>query len=582
MSLANALNPEPDIRQVPQVCEIRLTVRREAEALAAALSHETPPGREALEETARALLERLHLPQEYLGFAMVSVDNAFWRGEYQATPQPRRLLLLPKCLSKHGHCPGTFDTIGLNCAGCGSCEIKGLKERAEELGYTVVVAEGTSSVISKVLEGEADAILGVACLESLEKSFERIADLGIPHQAIPLLTDGCVDTTAEVDLILEALDLKGAAGDRVQRSYLPLLRFTRQLFESDEFDGIVEHCSCRTVPGRMRPAAEVSHRDEATGAMQATDTIAREWLRSGGKRLRPFITLAAYAVGKHGAAALSAQAEVERLLPPAVRQVAVAIEALHKASLVHDDIEDKDSFRYGQPTIHQRHGIEAAINVGDYLVGLGYRLIATQAPELGAQAVADILNRLSAAHLQLCCGQGTELLWNQHQGDDLRTVHALQIGALKTAPAFEVALYAGLRAAEVDLPEEALRQFSMYIGEGYQVYNDLQDWNEESNNKLELGRDIIAGRPTILRAFALEAGGAEQLAALTREARLQEEPAVVVERVRELYVSLGAIERAEVLYARLRERALDLAGQLGEPALQELLRFLARNVLRKR
>lgn len=576
MSVADAINSQPDIRQVPQVCETRLAVRREAEALAATLTHETPPGRDTLEEAGRDVLRRLQLPQEYLGFAMVSVDNAFWRGEYQATPQHRRLLLLPKCLSKHGHCPGTFDTIGLNCAGCGSCEIKGLKERAEALGYHVVIAEGTSSVILKVLEGEADAILGVACLESLEKSFERIADLGIPHQALPLLTDGCVDTTAEVDLIHEALELTGAAGQRVHRSYLPLLRFTRQLFETDEFDGIVESCSCRSASG------EAFQADGAAAAMQATDAIAREWLRSGGKRLRPFITLAAYAVGKHGAEALSAQADVERLLPPAVRQVAVAIEALHKASLVHDDIEDKDAFRYGQPTIHQRHGVETAINVGDYLVGLGYRLIAQQAPELGPQAVVDMLNRLSAAHLQLCCGQGTELLWNQHQGDDLRPVDALQIGALKTAPAFEVALYAGLRAAAVDLPEETLRQFAMYIGEGYQVYNDLQDWDEESNNKLALGRDIIAGRPTILRAFALEAGGAGQLAASTREARLQEEPAVVVERVRELYVSLGAIERAEVLYARLRERALNLAGQLGEPALQELLRFLARNVLRKR
>lgn len=576
MTVTDAINSEPDIRQVPQVCEVRLAVRREAAALAAALSHQTPPGRDALEEAGREVLRRLELPQEYLGFAMVAVDNAFWLGEYQATPKNRRLLLLPKCLSKHGHCPGTFDTIGLSCAGCGACEIKGLKEHAEALGYSVVVAEGTSSVILKVLEGDADAILGVACLESLEKSFERIADLGIPHQAIPLLTDGCVDTTAEVDLIHEILELTGVAGERVHRSYLPLLRFTRQLFETDEFDRIVEHCSCRSASG------DASHTGDAAGAMGATDAIARQWLRSGGKRLRPFITLAAYAVGKHGAEALSAQAQVDGLLPPAVRRLAVAIEAMHKASLVHDDIEDKDSFRYGQPTIHQRHGIEAAINVGDYLVGLGYRLIATQAPELGPQAVADILNRLSSAHLQLCCGQGTELLWNQHQGDDLRPVHALQIGALKTAPAFEVALYAGLRAADVHLPEDTLRQFAVYIGEGYQVYNDLEDWEEESNNKLALGRDIIAGRPTILRAFALEAGGAEQLAALTREARLQEEPAVVVERVRELYVSLGAMERAEVLYARLRERALDMAGQLGEPALQELLRFLARNVLRKR
>ena len=56
--------------------------------------------------------------------------------------------------------------------------------------------------------------------------------------------------------------------------------------------------------------------------------------------------------------------------------MALAIEALHKASLVHDDIEDDDEFRYGRPTLHRVHGVAQAVNVGDFLIGLGYRLIA--------------------------------------------------------------------------------------------------------------------------------------------------------------------------------------------------------------
>jgi geranylgeranyl pyrophosphate synthase len=270
------------------------------------------------------------------------------------------------------------------------------------------------------------------------------------------------------------------------------------------------------------------------------------------------------------------------LLPPAIQQIAVAIEALHKASLVHDDIEDRDAYRYGRPTIHHEHGIEIAINVGDYLVGLGYRLIAMQAGELGGECVADILQRLSAAHLRLCCGQGTELMWNREHDDALRPVHALQIGALKTAPAFEVALYAGLRAAGASFPEATLKQFAVYVGEGYQVLNDLENWEEDGSNKQSLGRDFIAGRPTILQAFALEAGGTEPLAALAHEGHLQEDPSVVIGRVRDLYEQLGAFEKSELLYNRLRQRALELAGDMGDPALQELLRFLVRNVLRKR
>jgi geranylgeranyl diphosphate synthase type II len=54
-----------------------------------------------------------------------------------------------------------------------------------------------------------------------------------------------------------------------------------------------------------------------------------------------------------------------------VCRVAMAIEAFHKASLVHDDIQDDDLFRYGRQTLHRTQGMGPAINIGDYLIGLG-------------------------------------------------------------------------------------------------------------------------------------------------------------------------------------------------------------------
>ena len=53
-------------------------------------------------------------------------------------------------------------------------------------------------------------------------------------------------------------------------------------------------------------------------------------------------------------------------IPDAVKRMALAIEIFHKASLVHDDIEDDDAVRYGRPTLHQKYGLATAINVGDY------------------------------------------------------------------------------------------------------------------------------------------------------------------------------------------------------------------------
>ena len=102
-------------------------------------------------------------------------------------------------------------------------------------------------------------------------------------------------------------------------------------------------------------------------------------------------------------------------MPDAVKRTALAIEAFHKASLVHDDIEDDDTFRYGRETLHRQHGVSTAINVGDYLIGLGYRLVSRERKELGGDCAADILDRLADAHLKLSEGQGAELLWRDNR-----------------------------------------------------------------------------------------------------------------------------------------------------------------------
>src|SRR5207244_6345836 len=93
-------------------------------------------------------------------------------------------------------------------------------------------------------------------------------------------------------------------------------------------------------------------------------------------------------------------------LTDSVRRTALAIETFHKASLVHDDIEDDDTFRYGQETLHRRYGISTAINVGDYLIGLGYRLVSRSRQDIGGDCAADILDRLADAHLKLSERQG--------------------------------------------------------------------------------------------------------------------------------------------------------------------------------
>src|SRR5437667_9123227 len=182
----------------------------------------------------------------------------------------------------------------------------------------------------------------------------------------------------------------------------------------------------------------------------------------GGKRSRPFITLAAYDALKGGKATLAADG-VD--LSDSVKRAALAIETFHKASLVHDDIEDDDSYRYGQATLHRQHGIGTAINVGDYLIGLGYRLVSRERKSLGSDVAADILDKLADAHLKLSEGQGAELLWRDAKDKTITALDALKIYALKTSPAFEAALYSGIRlAGPAEIYDKMVTDYSRHLG----------------------------------------------------------------------------------------------------------------------
>ena len=101
--------------------------------------------------------------------------------------------------------------------------------------------------------------------------------------------------------------------------------------------------------------------------------------------------------------------DAEADFPVDLRRLAVAVECFHKASLIHDDIEDDDRLRYGEPTLHESHGVPVALNVGDFLLGEGYRLIGQC--EVPAENRVAMLQAAAAGQRVLCLGQGAELAW---------------------------------------------------------------------------------------------------------------------------------------------------------------------------
>lgn len=444
------MTPALKSNRIPDHAADRIRLRRLVEHYASEQALDPPLSIEELRDHAR----RACPDEPFTEYVMILLNNAVWRETVASIPYTRRLLLLPQCLRPANHCPAQMDEFGLLCAECGQCPIGKAQSLAEQLGYVVLVAEG-SSVVARLLEGgKIDAVIGVSCLDALEKSFPRMADGAIPGLAIPLTRDGCAGTQTDPAPLREAILLKSDAPWSNQID-------TRRLRE--------------IVLGWFTGFAPA-------GDATATEQIAWEWLLQGGKRWRPYLLACAYSALRQGTTDL----------PGPIRELALAIECFHKASLIHDDIEDQDDLRDGKPTLHHLHGIPVAINAGDFLVGEGYRRIAAL-PE----HTAALLRVAADAHRTLCLGQGEELL-ALSRGDPVPTRDLFVIFRHKTAPSFGAALQMGAVAAGADDQTlESLRRFSESLGIAYQIRDDLDEFLCGSTPDL---------RASILSALARDQG----------------------------------------------------------------------------
>jgi len=497
-----------------------------------------PLSMEELQEHARTIVSTLKIAEDYKGFITVLIGNEVWRETLASVPYERRVLLLPQCLRANSSCPAEIDEFGLLCEECGSCPIGGLQSEAEKLGYVVLVAEGTT-VVTKLLErGKVDAVVGVSCLSVLERSFPHMASHAIPGVAIPLLKNGCVDTELDVDWIDEAIHLR-SPGKWSGREDLDNLR--------EEVDSWFDVTVLKAV---------LQH-DGTT-----TERISTSWLAKAGKRWRPFLS----------ACVFRALNGTETDMPEGMKKLAVAVECFHKASLVHDDIEDNDDVRYGQMTLHRQHGMPIALNVGDLLIGEGYRLITDSgaAPE----QLVRMLSVAADGHRTLCLGQGEELSWIR-EPMPLTASHVLDIFRRKTAPAFEVALQIGaIYGGADDGVRKVLTTFSESLGIAYQIRDDLKDFLQDHGNGS--GRAI---RPSLLMALAYEHSDETKKRKIASLWRREPGEKGRTRGIRDFIGAAPAEEKAKQLLEHYKNEAIRSLASLRNAHLKGLLRRIVTTIL---
>jgi geranylgeranyl diphosphate synthase type II len=225
---------------------------------------------------------------------------------------------------------------------------------------------------------------------------------------------------------------------------------------------------------------------DATGAPPRLAAAMRHAVFPKGARIRPRLTLAVAGACGDDRPALSSAA-------------AAAIELLHCASLVHDDMPcfDDAETRRGKPSVHRAYGVSLAVLAGDALIILAFQTLARvagAAPERLGAVLAAVGDGVGVP-FGIVAGQA----WECETQVDLSEYQRQKTGAL-----FAAACVAGAAAAGHAEPE-AWRLLGDRLGEAYQVADDLRDAVEdEATLGKPVGRDAVLGRPSAVAVFGLD------------------------------------------------------------------------------
>jgi octaprenyl-diphosphate synthase len=279
-------------------------------------------------------------------------------------------------------------------------------------------------------------------------------------------------------------------------------------------------------------------------------TIGEYIIGAGGKRMRPvLLLLVAHALGYKG--------NHHHLM-------AAAVEFIHTATLLHDDVVDESDLRRGRGTANAVFGNAASVLVGDYLYSRAFEMMV----DVDSMRIMQIM---SGATTVIAEGEVLQLL-NIHD-PDVSEARYLQVVRFKTAKLFEAAAEAGaVLAGASSVQQEAAAAYGRHIGTAFQLVDDVLDYNGDVDVLgKNVGDDLREGKPTLPLIRVLEVGTPEQKQ-LVREAI--EKGEADFDAVARAIQETGALEHASrcaVAEAALARQAIELWPD--SPARQALIDF---------
>lgn len=282
--------------------------------------------------------------------------------------------------------------------------------------------------------------------------------------------------------------------------------------------------------------------------------LARYLIEAGGKRLRPMLTIAA--------ARLFSTDQGHEI------NFAAAVEFMHNATLLHDDVVDESDMRRGQPAARKVWGNQASVLVGDFLLGQAF-LMMVETRDM------DALGVLSSAAAVIAEGEVLQL----SKAGDLTTTRDdyERIIYAKTATLFEASTLVGAMAAGADeAAKNSLGLYGLELGRAFQLVDDVLDYGGSAGTLgKNTGDDLREGKMTLPIILTFETGSKQQCAVLTSALGNPDVSEEIVVQVQNILTETGALAQTLQQAERRAQAAKDALADLPKSTMRTILEDIA-------
>ncbi len=293
-------------------------------------------------------------------------------------------------------------------------------------------------------------------------------------------------------------------------------------------------------------------KDRLASEVVLVNQLGQYIISSGGKRLRPLLTLLCA-----GAVGYKKQDHIN---------LAAIIEFIHTATLLHDDVVDASELRRGKKTANSVWGNEASVLVGDFLYSRAFQMMVEIKNLKIMSILAETTNTIAEGEVMqlLNCNDA-----NTTEESYLKVIYS------KTAKLFEAAAQLSAVVNESSSEEEnAMAAYGRYLGTSFQLIDDVLDYSASAEEMgKNVGDDLAEGKPTLPLIFAMRKGTPKQVKIIRQS--IEQGGLENIETVMSAITSTGALEYTTDLAWQEAQKAIDALSIIPESPYKQALISLA-------